>query len=148
MQQLREKAVKGQYYSPTHSQRNVKTCIYLLQSLLNDIKIDRKLMISEVQGHIKRKNIVHHHHYQPCLFSQISTSLLKFQKNIMPINYRFRKQDYEESNVSVATERETTYSLRIKKEKNLWLFKRERNNGSLDISQVFEENVSTNPNGL
>lgn len=66
----------------------------------------------------------------------------------MPINYRFRKQDYEESNVSVATERETTYSLRIKKEKTLWLFKRERNNGSLNISQVFEENVSTNPNGL
>ena len=48
--------------------------------------------------------------------------LLKFQKKIMWINSRFTKQDCEKRNVSVAKEREMTYSLRIKKEKNVWLF--------------------------
>lgn len=42
---------------------------------------------------------------------------LKFQKKKIIQFYRLRKQDYEESNVSVAKEREITCSLRIKRKK-------------------------------
>ena len=67
----------------------------------------------------------------------------------MWINYKITKQDCKKRNVSVAKERETEYSLRNEKEKEMCGgFKRRGINGSLDLPQMFGENVSTNPKGL
>lgn len=49
----------------------------------------------------------------------------------------------------MAKEREMEYSLRNEKEKEMCGgFKRRGINGSLDLPQMFGENVSTNPKGL
>ena len=67
----------------------------------------------------------------------------------MWINYKITKQDCKKRNVSVAKEREMEYSLRNEKEKEMCGgFKRRGINGSLDLPQMFGENVSTNPKGL
>lgn len=61
-------------------------------------------------------------------------------------NYRFRNQDDEGSNVSVAKTKENNIFTENKK-KCVIVLKRQEN-GSLDLPQMFGENISTNPYGL
>ena len=144
------KLIKEKYDSLMWHQRWVKHVYTFSQPLPTDTKIERKHVISDVHGYIKRKNTIillaSGFCHRNTIFLQTSTTsikvLEKLCKKITDLSNRIIEK------VSVAKEREMTYSLRIKKENNVWLFLKERNNGSLDLSQMFRENVSTNPKGF